>query len=201
MTTDAANAWETHAREFLAARDGSTIGARIVHDWARSLAPGADVLEIGCGGGLPVSRVLVDAGLELWAVDSSPTLVSEFKVRFPDIPIDCCCITRSRFFDRQYAAVVAIGVVFLLEPTAQAALIERVSALLRPCGRFLFSAPAEAARWADRTTGYGCESLGYERYASLLEGAGLRVTTTMTDEGCNHHYAAVKSVPAHNSAG
>ena len=39
---------------------------------------GQTVLEIGCGGGLPISRVLADAGLDRWAVDSSPTLVSEF---------------------------------------------------------------------------------------------------------------------------
>ena len=192
MNTAAANAWETCAHEFLAARDGSTIGARIVHDWARSLAPGTDVLEIGCGGGLPVSRVLVDAGLELWAVDSSPTLVSAFTTRFPQIPVDCSCATQSRFFARRFSGVIAIGVLFLLEPAAQAALIERVAGLLRPSGRFLFSAPAEAGRWADRTTGHGCESLGRARYTKLLEAAGLRVLAMPEDEGGNHHYAATK---------
>ena len=200
MTTAAANAWETHAREFLAARDGSTIGARIVHDWARSLAPGADVLEIGCGGGLPVSRVLVDAGLELWAVDSSPTLVSAFTTRFPGIPVDCSCATQSRFFARRFSGVIAIGVLFLLEPAAQVALIERVAGLLRPRGRFLFSAPSETGRWADRTTGHACESLGRARYTRLLDAAGLRVIATPEDEGGNHHYVAVKTGAAAPSA-
>ncbi len=200
MTTAAATAWETHAREFLAARDGSTIGARIVHDWARSLAPGADVLELGCGGGLPVSRVLVDAGLELWAVDSSPTLVSAFRTRFPRIPVDCSCVTQSRLFARRFSGVIAIGVLFLLEPATQVALIIRVAGLLRPRGRFLFSAPSETGRWADRTTGHGCESLGRARYTRLLDAAGLRVIATPEDEGGNHHYVAVKTGAAAPSA-
>lgn len=194
MSTDSARAYETHARAFLAARDASDIGARVVDNWARSLVSGAEVIEIGCGGGLPVTRVLADAGLDLWAVDASPAIVSEFKVRFPQIPVDCSCVLQSTFFNRRFAAVVAIGLMFLLDPAAQSALIKRIAARLRPCGRLLFSAPAEAGRWADLITGHPCESLGHARYASLLTDAGLRVTATVADEGHNHYYVAVKTV-------
>lgn len=194
MCTDSARAYEAHAREFLTARDASSIGAQVVHDWAGSLATGADVLEIGCGGGLPITRVLADAGLNLWAVDASPTLVGEFKTRFPHIPIECSCALQSTFFDRQFAAVVVIGVMFLLEPAQQSALIKRISARLRPGGSLLFSAPAETGQWTDLITGQRCVSLGYAVYASLLTDAGLRVTATVADEGRNHHYAAIKTM-------
>jgi len=193
MCTDSTRAYEAHAREFLAARDASPIGAQLVHNWACSLPTGANVLEIGCGGGLPISRVLADAGLDLWAVDSSPTLVSEFKARFPRVPVECSCALQSTFFDRGFAAVVAIGVMFLLAPAEQSALIKRVSARLRPHGSLLFSAPAETGQWRDLITGQRCESLGYARYASLLDNAGLRITATLADEGDNHHYVAVKT--------
>lgn len=195
MCTDSALAYEAHARDYLAARDGSDIGARVVDDWARSLPDGADVLELACGGGLPVTRVLDDAGLDLRAVDASPTLVSEFRIRFPHIPVDCSCVLQSTFYDRQFSAIIAIGLVFLLEPAAQATLMKRLGAHLRESGHLLFSAPAEAGRWTDLITGQPCESLGYARYASLLADAGLRITATFDDEGRNHHYAAVKSAP------
>ena len=100
MTGDSVSAYEKHAREFLNARDRSTIGAGVVERWARSLSPCIEVLEIGCGGGLPVTRVLADAGLKLWAVDSSPTLLSEFRTRFPNIPVECAQALESTYFRR-----------------------------------------------------------------------------------------------------
>lgn len=189
----AANAYETHARAFLAARDGSDIGAAVVRTWTRSLAPGTDVLEIGCGGGYPVTRVLVDAGLEVRAIDSSPTLLGEFSARFPQVPVACACATQSTYFCRRFGAVIAIGLLFLLRPHEQAALIQRVGGLLRPGGSLLFTAPVETGQWADVTTGHRCESLGQARYESLLEPAGLRVNARFTDEGDNHYYAALRA--------
>lgn len=65
MSDDSASAYEKHAREFLNARDRSPVGAEIVERWAKSLSPCTEVLEIGCGGGLPITRALADAGLKL----------------------------------------------------------------------------------------------------------------------------------------
>lgn len=199
MSTASARAYETHAREFLAARDASAVGALAVQNWARTLAPGADVLEIGCGGGLPVTRALVNAGLTVWAVDASPTLVAEFKARFPHLPAECSCALQSTFFGRCFDAIVAIGVIFLLEPAAQTRLIERIAARLRPAGCMLFSAPIEIGERTDRITAHRCESLGHTRYASVLAAADMRINGTFTDEGHNHHYVAVKTGPSRHA--
>lgn len=193
MSPDSANAYEKHAWEFLRARDPSTVGAEVVKRWARSITPGTEVLEIGCGGGLPVTRVLVDAGLKLWAVDSSPTLLSEFRGRFPDIPVECARALESSYFGRKFAAVISIGLVFLLQAEEQAALIHRASELIVAGGRFLFTAPLEIGRWADTTTGHECRSLGRERYESILVEAGFRVIATYEDEGRNNYYEAERS--------
>jgi SAM-dependent methyltransferase len=190
MSTDSANAYEKHARAFLSARDRSTAGAAVIKRWARSMSPGTEVLEIGCGGGLPVTRVLVDTGLKLWAVDSSPTLLSEFRVRFPDIPVECARALESTYFGRKFGAVIAIGLIFLLQAQEQAALIHRASELIVAGGRFLFTAPLETGTWADTTTGHECRSLGRERYESILAEAGFRVVATYEDEGQNNYYEA-----------
>jgi SAM-dependent methyltransferase len=195
MSADSASAYEKHARAFLSARDRSTVGAEVVKRWASSLSPGMAVLEIGCGGGLPVTRVLVDAGLKVWAVDSSPTLLSEFRVRFPDIPVDCASALESSYFGRKFAAVISIGLVFLLQPEEQATFIHRVSELIVAGGRFLFTAPVEIGTWVDTGTGHECRSLGRQRYESILAEAGFRVVATYEDEGRNNHYEAER-VPA-----
>lgn len=188
MDLDSVRAYEHHARRFLSVRDRSTIGIGVIEQWAQSLAEGSDVLEIACGGGLPVTRTLAAAGLTLWAVDSSPTLVSEFKVRFPDIPIDCAHALESDYFERTFRAVISIGLVFLLSEDDQVAFIHRVSDLLLPGGRFLFTAPVEIGTWSDMNTGHKCRSLGRERYERILQSAQFRLLDTYGDEGQNNYY-------------
>lgn len=47
------------------------------------LPPGATVLDLGCGGGVPVSAHLVATGIPVTGVDSSPTLIALCKRRMP----------------------------------------------------------------------------------------------------------------------
>jgi len=190
VSSDSAKAYERHAREFLRARDEGSIGVGIVEGWSRSLAPGIDVLEIACGGGLPVTQTLVSSGLMVWAVDSSTTLLASFQSRFPGIPVQCARIQESNYFGRKFGAIVSIGLIFLLDEEDQLALIRSVSEHLLPGGRFLFTAPIEEATWIDLITGHDCTSLGRERYESALQKSGLQLTGTYMDEGNNSYYDA-----------
>ena len=189
---NSAEAYETCAHDFLRGRDPSPIGTQVVERWARSLPAGAKVIELACGGGYPISRVLDDAGLNLWAVDSSPTLVAEFQSRFPNIPVQCARVQESDFFGRKYDGAVAVGLLFLLPESDQIDLISRVAEILVPKGRFLFTSPTQLGTWNDLNTGLECTSLGQERYGELLRNAGFRVVTTYEDEGENNYYDAEK---------
>ena len=60
--TDRSNGYEGVAAEFLAGRGrapSTGIGARAVCDWARTLPRGAAIIDLGCGSGLPITKVLV----------------------------------------------------------------------------------------------------------------------------------------------
>lgn len=185
---DSTDAYETHALTFLRRRDSSTVGTQVINRWAQTLGRGAAVIELGCGGGYPVTRVLHEAGLRLYAVDSSPTLVAEFKLRFPDVPVLCEKVQKSRFFDKTYDAAIAIGLIFLLSESEQLALITSVSRILVPGGRFLFTAPVETGNWVDQNTGQVCKSLGRAVYETSLEAVGFHVVSTFADAGDNNHY-------------
>jgi SAM-dependent methyltransferase len=187
---DDANGYEELAETFMCSRD-SWIGTDVVRGWARELRPGAAVLELGCGHGV-ISAVLVEAGVALYAVDSSPTLLREFRKRFPAAEAECCTAEASTFFDRQFDGVVAVGLLFLLEPEAQRIVLAKVAEALAPGGRFLFTAPREAATWRDAMTGRESRSLGVAEYEGLLRGLGLEVSSGVMDEGGNHYYFARK---------
>lgn len=189
---DSAEAYEVRAHEFLRGRDASLIGTQVVEQWSRSLRRGATVMELACGGGYPVSRVLDAAGHQLWAVDSSPTLVAEFRSRFPNIPVQCARVQVCDFFGQKYEGAIAIGLLFLLSESDQAGLIYRVADILVPRGRFLFTAPIQVGVWNDLNTGLVCTSLGHERFGQLLRDADFQLVATYTDKGKNNYYDAEK---------
>lgn len=186
---DSASAYEYHADTFIDTRS-PTIGAATVEQWACSLAPASEVLEIACGAGVPVSQTLLRAGLNLWVIDSSPALLAAFSQRFPTIPVQCARVQDTEFFNRQFDAIIAIGLVFLLNEQDQIKLIQRVSGLLPPCGRWLFTAPVQSGSWNDPTTGHHCLSLGEKSYVELLQAAGFQDAARFVDEGGNHYYSA-----------
>ncbi|MGB5834711.1 MAG: class I SAM-dependent methyltransferase [Thiohalocapsa sp.] len=191
-TIDYSNGYEDHAFEFLKARESSSIGAKIVDAWARSLGSGAEIIELGCGGGVPVTKTLFNAGLKIRAIDASPTLIREFRSRFPSIPAKCEPAQLSDYFGLDYDAAISIGLLVLLDAPSQLSMIPRVSAILKPGARFLFTAPAEIGRWKDSITHRESVSLGRALYAKTLRDSGFRVVGTYKDEGENNYYEAEK---------
>lgn len=190
MARDPSNGYDAGAAEFIARRDASSVGAEAVRAWAQSLPSCATVLDLGCGSGEPVSRVLIEAGHEVFGVDASPAMVETYRRRFPGRPVSCEPAQRSDFFARRFDAAVAWGLLFLLSPSDQEALIHRVGRVLVPGGRFIFTAPAPVATWIDVLTGLPSESLGADRYWAILHDAGFVPVDAFEDEGENHYFDA-----------
>ena len=187
---DNANGYEEFAHEFIQRRN-RRIGPAVVARWASQLAPGAEVLELGCGHGV-VSQALVDAGLNLYAVDASPTLLAAFRKRFPHVQTDCSPAEDSTFFERTFDAVIAWGLIFLVDETAQRNLLAKAASALRPGGKLLFTAPRQQCAWTDVMTRRPSWSLGREEYVSLLRALNLDVQPGEEDSGGNYYYYAHK---------
>lgn len=193
--SDESNGYESIAAEYIAgrgARPGVGIGVREVREWANSVRPGGVVLDLGCGPGYPVTQLLIEAGLAVHGVDASPAMVAKFQARFPAVPVECNTAERSNFFGRKFDGVIAWGLLFLLQPAAQALVIGKVASALVPGGRFVFTAPPVVCEWSDAMTGQRSESLGAPAYRRLLEAGGLVLSGETEDEGANHYYMALK---------
>jgi SAM-dependent methyltransferase len=188
--TDMANGYEEHAATFMRWRHPH-IGQTMVREWAREFTPGAAVLELGCGDGV-ISEVLVEAGLTLYGVDASPTLLRSFRERFPLAKTECAAAEESSYFERTFDGVIAVGLIFLLPEDAQRIVLVKVANALAAGGRFLFTAPREVCAWVDGLTKRESRSLGVEEYEGLLRGLGFEVSSGRVDEGENHYFFAVK---------
>ena len=188
---DPSNGYEAIAEDYIGYRTRlSVVGVTIVRKWARTLPPRATVLDIGCGPGAPLSQILIDEGCQLYGLDASATMIAAFRERFPDAPTECQSALTSRFFDRTFDGVLAWGLMFLLTPSEQAALIHRVAKVLAPGGQFLFTAPWQVHEWNDVMTRRRSYSLGGPEYRRLIEEAGLKVIRDDIDEGDNYYYFA-----------
>ena len=197
MIEDGSNGYEAIASIYVARRGtrplvGDAVGAATVREWARTFEPGATVLDLGCGPGEPSTRILQEAGLSIYAVDASSTMVAAFRERFPAVPIEQSTVEASEFFGQTFDGVLAWGLLFLLEPAAQALVIEKVARVLKPGGRFIFTAPTEPHGWLDAMTNRASQSLGAETYDRLLRDAGLAWVADAEDEGGNHYYIVEK---------
>jgi len=194
---DTSNGYEAVAKEFLGGRgNGDTrataIGVKEVREWAKTLPHPGSVIDLGCGPGFPLTIVLVEAGLRVFAVDAAPSLVAAFQQNLPGVPIVCESVVESTFFDRTFDAVLAWGLIFLLTVQDQHRLIQRFADVLVPGGRVLFTAPAKPAIWTDAMTGLESISLGNDEYRKLLGAVGISVATEYEDAGGNHYFDAFK---------
>jgi SAM-dependent methyltransferase len=195
---DRSSGYEGVSEEFLARRGNSetrsiAIGVREVRDWAKTLPRGSSVIDLGCGPGFPITVVLVEEGLQVFAVDAAPSFVAAFQRNLPGIPIVCESVLESKLFDRTFDALLSIGLMFLLKPEEQHRLIQRFAETLVPGGRLLFTSPAKPAVWIDAMTGLESISLGADEYRKLLGAAGISVAEEYEDVGENHYFDAVKS--------
>ena len=194
LPADRSNGYEAVSEAFMAHRTRSLIGVATVRGWAKALPPGGDVLDLGCGHGVPISQALVGEGFTVYGVDASASMIAAFHARFPDAAAECGAVEDSRFFGRQFDGVIAWGLMFLLAPDAQAKLVHQVATALKPGGRFLFTAPDQECEWSDVLTGQTSLSLGSSAYRQLVEAAGLILADEADDEGQNHYYFVRKPV-------
>ena len=173
MSEDSSNGYAGIASIYVAGRGtrplvGDAIGAATVRGWAQAFPPGATVLDLGSGPGEPSTRILQEAGLATYAVDASSAMVAAFRERFPGVPIEHNTAETSEFFGRTFDGVLAWGLLFLLEPVAQALVIEKVAGALNPGEHHLFTAPKEPLEWLDAMTERPSHALGAptsERFA------------------------------------
>ncbi len=185
---DPSNGYEAVATEFIAVRQQSGVGVATVRAWGRTLPQGATILDLACGFGVPNSQALINDGFVIYGVDASPSLIAEFRRRFPDVNVACEAIEDSRLFDRTFDGVIAVGLLFLLSEDSQRDLIRRVGLALNSGGRFLFTSPAQCCTWTDILTGRESLSLGADAYKAIIADARLNLVGEHSDEGDNHYY-------------
>ena len=158
------------------------------------LPPGASVLDVGCGNGTPLTRMLLDAGCNVLGIDSSPRMLERFETNCPGTLYICAPIQSADLEDRLFDAAVAWGVIFHLPHDEQRRAIAKIASVLKPGGLFLFTAGDEdGEKEGDPMNGvpFHYWSFSTDGYRELLMANRLTLLDVHRDAGQNSYYLAI----------
>ena len=166
---------------------GRDLHERAWLDRFASLVPAdGPILDLGCGGGEPIARYLIERGFKVTGVDSSPSLIAIARRRFPEqdwLVADMRRLER----DRQFPGVIAWHSLFHLARDDQRAMFGRFAASAAPGGALMFTSGHEAGESIGRWQGEPLfhASLAPEEYEALLADHGFdRVERRLRDPEC-----------------
>jgi ubiquinone/menaquinone biosynthesis C-methylase UbiE len=103
------------------------------------LPPGGDVLDVGCGAGVPVARFLVNAGFEVTGVDVSTAMLDLARVHVPEAVLVKMDMGRPAFGAGRFDGICAFYSLFHVPRQQHLQVLIGFSRLLRREGVLLFS--------------------------------------------------------------
>jgi GrpB-like predicted nucleotidyltransferase (UPF0157 family)/SAM-dependent methyltransferase len=157
------------------------------------LADGADVLDLGCGCGVPVARLLA-ARHAVTGVDISPVQIARARRLVPAARFVCADMTAHDEAPRSFDAVIALYSLLHVPLDEQRGLYARIAGWLRPGGLLLATVGAGRYRgveegWLDvEGADLFFDHADAETHVAMLAAAGFAVETVEhAPEGENGH--------------
>jgi SAM-dependent methyltransferase len=176
--------YERHAHDWVSDR-GRQLGAEGA--WlARftALVPhGARILDIGCGAGEPIARNLLEQGYLVDGVDSSPTLISLCRDRFPERSWHVADM-RSLALGATFDGLLAWNSMFHLAHDDQRAMFSIFRQHAAPGAALMFTSGTSHGEAIGSFRGEPLyhASLSTEEYRTLLAAHGFRVVEHVAED-------------------
>jgi SAM-dependent methyltransferase len=151
--------------------------------------PHTEVVELGCGAGQPMSRYLVDCGMNLTGVDSSPAMIALCRERFPAHEWHVADM-RGLDLARRFDGILAWDSFFHLKPDDQRAMFAVFADHAADGAALMFTSGPDAGIAMGTFEGEPLyhASLAPEEYRRLLHIHGFEVAAHVPDDKtcCGH---------------
>lgn len=181
--------YERQAAQYDANRSRALFEARWLARFAAGLAPGAHVLDLGCGTGEPIARWFMAEGFRVTGVDFANAMLDIARSRWPDGDWhhgDMRTLDLGQTFD----GIIAWNSFFHLRPDEQRVCIARLADHLAPGAPLMLTVGPRAGAVSSTVGGDTVyhASLSPADYATCLEAHGLRLTGFLAeDPEANEH--------------
>jgi cyclopropane fatty-acyl-phospholipid synthase-like methyltransferase len=138
MPDRVAEHYDRHAHAFDQARRGAFVERAWFDRFLLGVRRGGRILDLGCGGGEPVDRYLIDHGYAVTGVDAAEKMVALARIRFARqrwLNVDMRKLVISEKFD----GILAWDSLFHLHHQDQAAMLIRMAGWLAVEGAMMFN--------------------------------------------------------------
>jgi cyclopropane fatty-acyl-phospholipid synthase-like methyltransferase len=157
------------------------------------LEPGASVLDLGCGTGIPIAQYVAQRGFRVTGVDTSERMLAFARQAVPGGVFIRADMLELRLDDR-VDAVIAWDSVFHIDRRHHAALFGRIREVLEDGGWLLLSAGGTSEEgFESEMYGHTFYYSGYapEQTLGLLEAAGFTIDHVEVDDPSSRGHVAI----------
>ena len=177
--------YERHARQW----DSDRLRILFERDWldrfAALLPADGPILDLGCGSAEPLARYFIERGFQICGVDSSPTLISLCRGRFPQQEWHVADM-RALSLARQFHGIIAWDSFFHLNHADQRRMFPIFETHAAPGAVLMFTS---GPSFSESIGSYQGEplfhaSLDGEEYRSLLLDHGFDVVRQVNNDPC-----------------
>lgn len=163
-------------------RRGTPINQCIV-DFAENLKPNANVLDIGCGSGYPISTYLSNKGFRITGIDISEEMIKKAEqlgLSNAAFLVEDILTFKS---EEKYDAIIAFDSIWHIEHDKQERVYSIISSLMAPGGLFLFTHGKKDGEITGTMWGqpFYHSALDLEKVHELLKRNGFEILSSMED--------------------
>lgn len=136
------------------------------------------ILELGCGPGVPITRMLLDKGARVVANDISPKQVAMAKARCPEAELHTGDMTALTFEPASFGGAVSFYAIFHLPREEQKAMLSKIYGWMRPGAVFALNfATVDEEEIHGEFLGHGMywSSYGVEANKAMMVDVGFEV--------------------------
>lgn len=103
------------------------------------LQPSPSILELGCGPGIPILKLLLDQGAQVVANDISTKQIEMAKARCPEAKLVAGDMTALTFEPESFHGAISFYTLFHLPRSKLKAMLTKIHGWLKPGGVFVFN--------------------------------------------------------------
>jgi ubiquinone/menaquinone biosynthesis C-methylase UbiE len=171
-----------------------------LEQFASLLPEGANVLDVGCGAGVPVTRFLVEQGFEATGVDFSAEMLRLARANVPEAKFRELDMTALDFPDSSFDGLTAFYSIFHVPRERHADLFRSFQRLLKAGGAVLIS--LGASEWEGVEDDFFGSRMFWSHFSpeksiTLMQKAGFEIIwgRPVTDSGETHYWVLARNEP------
>jgi ubiquinone/menaquinone biosynthesis C-methylase UbiE len=126
-----------------------------IQEFIGHLPKGAVVLDIGCGGGVPVLKTLIDKGYDAAGIDFSSGMLEVAKKNVPQATLIHGDVTKTAFDDNSFDGIISTYAIIHIHKSHHPTLYTRIHHWLKPGGVLLVS--TARSEWEEIAEYYGVD--------------------------------------------